>query len=244
MTESAVLQSIPNPKISFALLCGSGSVKHDTMNSLILSLQQCAIQGIEYDLITIQGLTGIDSARNIITDMFLQRGFASHLMMIDDDMAWAADLPIRMLRENVDIIGVPYKRKNIKNCRWTVNHPIPDVEVMKDKPYLMKVESIGTGMMMVNRRVFDNLNVEKAFITEEKPPIGLYFRHTIDKNGKLKSEDFSFCEKARDAGHTIWAWTDEEIAHIGNYAYTGRYSDVIGGGTYEGKREQLRIMLE
>lgn len=243
MPNPVLIEGPKNPRISFAMLCGSGSVKHDTMNSLIMSLQWCAQQGIEYDFITVQGLTGVDSARNVITDMFMQRGY-SHLCMIDDDMAWAADLPVRMLKENVDIIGVPYKRKNVKNCRWTVNHPTPNVEVMEGRPYLMKVDSLGTGMMMIKRTVFEKLDVEQAFLSEERPPIKLYFRHTIDKNGKLKSEDFSFCERARDAGFDVWAWTDEEIAHIGNYAYTGRYSDVIGGEGYKGNRLDLRVMLE
>ena len=243
MPNPVLIEGPKNPKISFGLLCGSGSIKHDTVNSLIMSMQWCAAQGIEYDYITLQGVTGVDSARNILADIFMQRDY-THLMLIDDDMAWAADLPVRLLQQNLDIVGVPYKRKNVKNCRWTVNHPIPNVEVLQGREYLMKVDSLGTGMMMVNRRVFEALRPDEAIIQDDKPPIKLYFRHTIDKNGKLKSEDFSFCESARSAGFDIWAWTDEEISHIGNYAYTGRYSDVIGGSKFEGDRLPLRLMLE
>lgn len=246
MSNPSVIESNKPPKISFAMLCGSGSVKHDTMNSLIMSMQHLARMGVEHDFITLQGVTGVDSARNIITEIFMQRDY-SHLMMIDDDMAWAADLPYRMMLENVDIIGVPYKRKNIKNCRWTVNHPVPDAEVMEGRPYLLKVDSLGTGMMMVKRHVFDKLKpfTESAIMADERPAIPLYFRHTIGENGKLKSEDFSFCENARKQGIGVWAWVDEEIAHIGNYAYTGRYSDVIGADMkYDGNRLQLQVMLE
>lgn len=246
MPSPAVISSNKQPKLSIGMLSGSGSIKHDTMNSLIMSMQFLAAHGVEHDFITLQGVTGVDSARNILTEIFMQ-GTNSHLLMIDDDMAWAADLPLRMMREGLDILGVPYKRKNIKNCRWTINHPIPDIEVMESKPYLMKVTSIGTGMMMVKRRVFETLKTfcESAIVSEERPAIPLYFRHTIDKAGKLKSEDFSFCEKARSSGVDIWAWVDEEIAHIGNYAYIGRYSDVIGSEMkYEGERLPLRVMLE
>lgn len=233
-------------KLSIAMLCGSGSVKHDTMNSLIMSRDFLSSQKIEHDFLTLQGVTGIDSARNIIADMFMSRDF-THLIMVDDDMAWAADLPFRMLQENLDILGVPYKRKNIKNCRWTVNHPIPTVGLMEGKPYLMRVDSLGTGMMMIRRNVFEKLApvCDKAIISDERPAIPLYFRHTIDANGKLKSEDFSFCELARANGFDVWAWIDEEIAHIGNYAYNGRYSDVIGfNDGYAGQRMPLRVMLE
>jgi hypothetical protein len=240
------IQGHKPPKLSIAMLCGSGSVKHDTMNSLIMSMQHLMANKIEHDYITLQGVTGIDSARNILTEIFMQNGH-SHMLLIDDDMAWAADLPYRLMQENLDIVGVPYKRKNSKNCRWTVNHPVPDVALMEGKPYLMRVDSLGCGMMMIKRGVFEKLepHVEKAIVSEERPPISLYFRHTIDKNGKLKSEDFSFCELARLHGINVWAWVDEEIAHIGNYAYTGRYSDNLGEGFwFEGPRMPLRIMLE
>lgn len=234
------------PKLSIAMLCGSGSVKHDTMNSLIMSMQHLQSVGVVYDYITLQGVTGIDSARNLITDMFLQRDF-THMLMIDDDMAWSADLPFRMLRENLEILGVPYKRKRVKNCRWTVNHPVPDVALMDGKPYLMRVDSIATGMMMVRRSTFEKLApfTERAIISEDKPPINLYFRHTIGSNGKLRSEDFSFCELARSNGIDVWAWTDEDIAHIGDYAYTGNYNtDIVQLGEYDGPREPLRVMLK
>lgn len=240
------IDGLKHPTLSIAMLCGSGSVKHDTMNSLIMSMQHLAAKGVQYDYITLQGVTGVDSARNILTEIFMQNGH-SHLLMIDDDMAWAADLPYRMMQENLDVLGVPYKRKNAKNCRWTVNHPLPEVALMDSKPYLMRVDSLGCGMMMVKRGVFDRLeaHTDKAIISEERPPISLYFRHTIDKNGKLKSEDFSFCELARSQGVDIWSWVDEEIAHIGNYAYTGRYSDNLGDGFgYDGQRLPLRVMLE
>lgn len=238
---------MPNSlSLSVALLCGSGSVKHDTMNSLIMSRDFLSSQRVKHDYITVQGVTGVDSARNILTDIFM-RGDASHMLFVDDDMAWASDLPFRMLSEGLDILGVPYKRKNIKNCRWTVNHPLPEVALMEGKPYLMRVDSLGTGMMMISRRAFEKLEpfTEKAIISEERDAVPLYFRHTIAPNGKLRSEDFSFCELARSNGIDCWAWVDEEIAHIGNYAYTGRYTDVIGDGFgYDGERMPLRIMLE
>ena len=241
-----VVQGLMPPKVSIAMLCGSGSVKMDTMNCLIQTMNQLSVMGVEHDYIALQGITGVDSARNIATSMFMERDY-SHLMMIDDDMAWSSDLVYRMLRQNLDVLGVPYLRKNIKNSLWTVNHPVPDVELMDGRPYLMKVSSVATGLMMVKRTVFERLRdkVDHAIISEEKPPIPLYFRHTIDAKGKLKSEDFSFCELARGNGIDVWAWVDEETAHIGNYAYRGRYSDIVGKDmAYGGPRLDLKIMLE
>lgn len=231
--------------ICLAMLCGSGSVKHDTMNSMIMTVQNLVARGIKYEYITVQGVTGVDSARNIITDLFLA-GDCEFILMIDDDMAWAADLPARMMKERLGILGVPYLRKNKANPRWTVNHHPVNVDVMQGREYLMRVDSIATGMMMIHRDVFVALraSTQCAIVSESKPPIPLYFRHTVDNGGKLKSEDYSFCEAASKAGIDVWAWVDEPIAHIGNYAYTGNYRDAINGVAFGGNREPLRVMLE
>ena len=231
--------------ICLAMLCGSGSVKHDTTNSLIMTIQDLIAKGIAYEYVTVQGVTGVDSARNIITDLFLA-GDCEFMLMIDDDMAWAADLPARMMKERLGILGVLYLRKNKTNPRWTVNHDPVNVDVMQGREYLMRVDSIATGMMMIHRDVFaaQFSCTRTAIISENKPPIPLYFRHTIDADGRLKSEDYSFCERARKAGIDIWAWIDEPIAHIGNYAYTGNYRNVINGAAFDGKREPLKVMLE
>lgn len=249
MPNPAVISSNEPPSLSIVMLSGSGAVKMDTMMCLLMSCQVLAKHWVKYDFISVQGVTGVDNARNIAAEIFMQ-GNHSHMLMIDDDMGWSADLPLRMLKEGVDILGVPYLRKNIKNPRWTVNHPAPDADVMQGRPYLLKVDSVATGMMMVKRSVLEKLrpSVDKAILSQESPPIPLYFRHTIDDRGVMKSEDFSFCELARKAGVDIWAWVDEEIAHIGNYAYTGRYVDKLGDAAkdmvYAGPRIPLRVMLE
>lgn len=246
MTNPIVIAGVSRPKLMLCMASGSGSVKFDSMACFVMSIQNLIQNTVPYEINLLSSITGVDAMRNINAEIFM-RSDCTHLLMIDDDMAWSADLPTRMLRENVDILGVPYKRKNIKNERWTVNHPVPDAEVMEGRPYLLKVDSIGTGMMMVSRRVFDKIRptIETAIMAGDRPAVSLYFRHTLSDKGVMRSEDFSFCELARKNGFDVWAWVDEEIAHIGNYAYTGRYSDVIGPEMkYEGSRLPLKVMLE
>lgn len=238
------------PKLFISLLCGSGSVKIDTLSSLIMTIQHLILHKVRYELGLLANITGVDSARNINAEIFTQKSDCTHMLMIDDDMAWSADLPLRLLRENVDIVGVPYRTKNIKRERWTARHTEGEQHCMSaDKLYMMKMNALGTGMMLVKRNVFEFLKpkVEHAEMGDNNQPVAQYFRHGII-DGKIRSEDFMFCEIARAAGFDVWAYVDEDIAHIGNYAYTGNYADKLD--TDETKfrsgheKISLRMMLE
>lgn len=250
MTNPLVISSPAQTKVFISMLSGSGSVKIDTMASLIMTIQNFISHKIRYELGLLAHITGVDSARNISTEIFMKSD-CTHLLMIDDDMAWASDLPLRLLSENVDIVGVPYRTKNIKRERWTARHTEGEqVCLNENRLYMMKMNALGTGMMMVKRNVFDVIKptIEHAEMGDNNQPVGMYFRHSI-VDGKVRSEDFMFCELARQQGFDVWGYVDEEIAHVGNYAYTGNYADKLEGeGTvkfrYAGKREALRVLLE
>lgn len=253
MTIPAIISSSEvvgqQPKVFISMLSGSGTVKIDTLASLIMTIQQFILHKVRYELGLLAHITGVDSARNVNAEIFMQTD-CTHMLMIDDDMAWAADLPLRLLKENVDIIGVPYRTKNIKNDRWTARHTEGEQHCMSaDKLYLMKMNALGTGMMLVRRNVFEALkpNVEHASMGDKDQPVAQYFRHGII-NGKIRSEDFMFCEIARQSGFDVWAYVDEEIAHIGPYAYIGNYADKLDTDEtkfrYQGDRVPLRVMLE
>lgn len=239
------------PKVFISLLSGSGSVKIDTMSSLIMSIQWMIQNRIRYEIGMLAHITGVDSARNISTEIFMQTD-CTHMLMIDDDIAWAADLPIRLLQENVDIVGVPYKTKNVKRPRWTARHTVDEQHcISADRLHMMRLDGLGTGMLLVRRGVFETLKatVPKAKFSDADKILSCYFQHEINPDTQqMQSEDFVFCRRAREAGYLIWGYVDEEIAHIGNYAYTGNYADMLDTDEtkfrYNGVRQPLRVILE
>jgi hypothetical protein len=78
----------------------------------------------------------------------------------------------------------------------------------KGKTGLERVTSIGCGVMLVKRHVFEKI---------ERP----WFWFENLKNHKLLGEDVYFCVKAHDFGFETWVDHDlsNEIGHVGSYTY-------------------------
>jgi hypothetical protein len=195
--------------------------------------------------------SSIDSARNILATLFV-RGSCSHMLFIDDDVVWAADLPLRMLNENVDIVGVPY-RKKIKRPEYTIKHP-RNVGSLGGRHWMILAEGLGMGMTLIRRNVFEGLipkvPLYHCFGGEEDKPQHLFFRHELvtDTDGKLKyeSEDFHFCRLARENGFELFAYIDENLPHVGRCIFDGPYNMQINGGIphgFTGERERLPVIV-
>lgn len=183
--------------------------------------------------------TGIDSARSRHATEFMKTNM-THLMFIDDDMAFPADIALRLAIEDLDIVGVPYRRKNIEP-RFTCRHG-EDLERFASRPYLIKVTGLGCGMMLIRRNVLEKLaeDLPKIKFDKDEEPITLFFQHELvqdDLVGGLAycSEDYNFCRKAKNAGFDTWAYVDEDLAHMGMVAFRGNYADILEKGSNAGE---------
>lgn len=180
--------------------------------------------------------TGVDAARSKHATEFLKTN-CTHLMMIDDDMAWAPDLVHRLIQENLDIVGVPYRRKVVEPVSFTARHEF-GLKYKVDRPYLVEVEGLGCGMTLVKREVIEALAKTAPQIRYNKggEPISMIFRHEFVEDEYLDtktymSEDYKFCRDAREAGFSVWAYVDEEVAHMGQVAFRGKYAEMLERGT-------------
>lgn len=239
------------PNIFISTPCYSGKVDLNYHTSMMMTMKFLGENRIQH-MFNYAVSTGVDAARSKHATEFL-RTKCTHFMMIDDDMAWAPDLVFRMLMENVDIVGVPYRRKMVNPVRFTARHGT-ELEYKENKPYMIKVEGVGTGMMLVKREVFEKLLPEAPAIQYNKdgPLTHMFFRHDfVDDhhiNGKTyMSEDYNFCRLARNAGFDVWAYADEETAHMGQVAYRGSYADMLEKDSdkkfrYERQRSTVRLV--
>lgn len=230
-----------------------GVVNIHYTTSLLMTVQRLIEARIHYQLDIMIG-AGIDSARSRQATNFLNSGY-SHMLMIDDDMGWAADLPIRMMQENLDVLGVPYRKKNT-GMQFNLAHE-DHVAQHPTKPYLISVDQIATGMMMVKREVFEALIPHVPLVKHHKdePPIYMFFQHAIIDTPKLgglgiQSEDYFFCDLARSKlGCEIIAYADEDVAHFGPYAYRGSYAEQLekqstNKFSVERDRDNVRILIK
>lgn len=224
---------VKQPHIMICTPTHSGKVDINYHVSMALAGSHLSNHNVHYTLDYNVGMS-IDWARSQMASMFLETN-CTHLLFVDDDMAFSADLPYRLLIENVDIVAVPYRRKQ-REVKYNIRHGVR-VKTMPDRPYMAAVESIATGMMMIRRNVLETLKPKVPFFRYDDSGKGgyLFFHHTLVDDEMVggvsyMGEDYSFCKLVRENGFDVWAYLDEQIAHIGNYSFDGKYSDYAEKG--------------
>lgn len=241
------------PHIFICTPCHSGKVDINYHISLTLATGYLNQHGVNYTLDFNVGMS-IDAARSEMASNFLAGEDYTHLLFIDDDMGFAADLPFRLLVENVDIVAVPYRRK-IRDIKYNIRHGVR-VKLLPNRPHMIAVDNIATGMMMVRKNVFQKLETKvPEYLYNDSGAKGrLFFRHDLVEDEMVgglayMGEDYYFCKLARDNGFDVWAYIDEKIAHIGPYAFEGNYREhaemeTEGNFSYPGEKLAMRILTQ
>lgn len=171
-------------------------------------------------LYTVAG-TLIFDQRQKLAEVALDEG-CDYILWVDADMRFPKDTLERLLSHDKDIVGVNATTRTIP-VKATAKNLLVDIEKKenqwisvssKGKTGLEQVTSIGCGVMLVKRKVFEN--TPKPWFWFEKIP-----------GDKLLGEDVYFCIKAHDAGFETWVDHDlsNAIGHVGSYTYGWR--DVI-----------------
>jgi GT2 family glycosyltransferase len=122
--------------------------------------------------------------------------------------------PLDLIELDKDIIGCPtpvyHFTDKVKGERpWYENaykySPRDDAYLeWPNKVGLQRVDAVGTGCMLMARRVFDHPEMRKGAFTRKLNPDG-----TVDRGN-----DISFCERARENGFKIWAHYDYRCQHF------------------------------
>lgn len=131
---------------------------------------------------------------------------ATHILWIDADQGFPADAFHRLLAHGKDIVGCTYPRR--------LGGAFSSATDLDGKPFkasstgLEQAGVIGFGFLLTRVNVFEG--------DYEMP---LFAHH--DERGYM-TEDVSFCQKVRAAGHEIWVDHDlsREIVHIGSVTLT------------------------
>lgn len=223
----------------------------------------------------------ITRARNYLVDEFLrsksgppgQETPYTHMLFIDSDIHFDPKDVIALLAMDRDIIGAPYPKKSIK--WWAIKEAIlknPNIDPKELEKLVgdyvfnavqgtgqfqvgepIEVLEIGTGYMMIKRRVFELFKdkyPEKSYRPDHigqqhfdgSRHIHAFFDCYIDRGVGLGnterylSEDYAFCQMARRIENPetpgenlkIWLCPWMRTHHIGTYAFTGDLPAVAG----------------
>jgi len=142
--------------------------------------------------------------RNDLCKRFLETD-ADYLLMFDGDcIPQNAERVLDMADYDKDIIGavcfgfskrmiVPFAMKQREDYKY-------DVQDLALNQGVVEVDGIGSGNMMIARRVLEN--------------IPFPFRNDYDPEGiKMRGLDFNFCRRAKKLGYSVWCDTDNLVSH-------------------------------
>lgn len=204
---------------------------------------------LAYDYIQNESL--ITRARNNLAHRFLKTD-SDALLFIDADQGFDAEEVYKLITSGKKLIGAVSPMKNINwgsvimankfgqsdlesfSGHFNVNFPEDATEINLKEP--VEVDSIGTGMMFIDRKVFDKVKPicleyiasDKngiCVISEESEKITEYFATFIDENGVLLSEDFEFCRKWKSLGKKVYIAPWVRLTHTGSYVFKGKFAE-------------------
>lgn len=187
----------------------------------------------------------INRARNTLTEMFLRTNF-DYLLFIDADQGFDADAVLRMVEENLDILGaaVPMKGINWKRVEKAVKDGKTDLEkhtaiynvnmskeqrqALSSNPNsVCEVNYIGTGLMLVKRNVLEVLKEDVGAYRSDQLLVGTikkgdtiydFWKTVVDpESERLLSEDYNFCKLWKDHGGKIYLAPYVKVMHVGTY---------------------------
>lgn len=170
------------------------SIKTRTVYSLCAMLKDFPY---DYDICFKDG-GSLHGNREAIAQFAIDNG-SSHLLFIDSDMAFDRDAVLRLVERNKDVIGADYNHRRLPLVGTARN------KVENDG--IVECESVATGFMLIKTDVL------------KKMPHPWFFWKYNDKGEVTMAEDYWFCEKAREAGASIWVDNTLSVKHIGEFLY-------------------------
>ena len=219
--ESIVTASIkdaPVPPSKCAVLVPTlGPVEHKCDESL----KKLEERG--YHVIRMRGYSQIDLGRSQLASDVLDQGFEETLW-IDSDVVFEPDDVERLRSHGKEIVSAIYPKKG---RRALASHVLPGTKeiVFGKEGGLVEILYAATGFLLVKRKVYHDIQHQLGLPSCNQrfgQPVVPYFLPLIKPDGIGQwylSEDYSFCERARQCGYKIWADTSIRLGHIGKYTY-------------------------
>lgn len=190
-----VLVGIPN----------TGSIRIETMTSLVYALQNTPVQYSFHTPISCY----VHMNREEVVKMAIKTG-ADYILFVDTDMKFDATAISKLLDMNVDIACGHYHQRKFPPTSVVIQLD-PPLDKLPEKP--IKVRAAGTGFMLIKIGVFQRMKQPWFFFEPE------LLNDKFEVEQKAVGEDVYFCDKARACGFDIWLEPNVHIGHIGEAVY-------------------------
>jgi hypothetical protein len=185
--------------------------------------------GVSIQISNVSGCSVVSRVRNIIAHEFLESQ-AEHLLMIDSDMTFNADDIFRMLawsqtKPIVAAVGVARKKEKVYFSSLDQDE---DNNIIMDRMGLVKVKRVGTGFIMIQRKVFETMrdaHPEWKYMDQNTGKmLQSFFDFKSTPEGYV-GEDYVFCDRAHEHGFTAWVDPTIKLGHMGVMEYEGSFGE-------------------
>jgi hypothetical protein len=188
---------------------------------------EAALRGVEalgYRVRRSDASAAIDRARSELATQALAEGY-DELLWIDSDIAFEPEAVDHIRSHRLPVVGGLYAKRGKREFGCTF---LPGTTEMTlgDGGGLMEVRYIGTPFLLTHRGVYEDiartfaLPVCNASLGVPSVP---YFLPMVlrdsERGAWYLSEAWSFCERARQAGHKVMIDTSIRLWHLGTYGY-------------------------
>ena len=217
-------------KIHFLTPCYGGNITEVCFSSYLGFTIMAMQNNINFQIDTLSNESNVNRARNSCAAKFLS-GECTHLMFVDADIQFDPKDIVKLINHDKDIVGGIYPQKTLPP-KMVVN----TIDNGKTEGDLIEVGTLGTGFMLVKRRVFEEMIAHGA--TPYVDDIGLtkeensnqydFFQCTIDSKGRYLTEDWSFCRRWRELGGSIWADKTIGLTHVGYFRFPPNMEQLNG----------------
>lgn len=211
--------------------------------------------GIGYSWSNVYNESLIPRGRNRLTDMYLKQTKHTHAVYIDADIGFEPDDILAMLELDLDIVGAGCVKKNLdweRIQKVFKRHPdrvFTQDEIMQfSGDYVIQFEkfeggtreinlgepqevrTLGTGLLMVRRNVFEEFQrryPDRWYESPEDPSalpgaIHDFFNCGVNQTTrKYDSEDYWFCVDCKAIGFKVWLLPWMKTTHMGTFTFVG-----------------------
>ena len=145
----------------------------------------------------------------------------SHLLFVEDDMAFPPELVGDMLDFDKPLVGAFYAKRQLPP------RMVGAAVSWEESNGFVRADHIGAGVMLIRRDVITTMLEKLPDIVDEVSPslqalVPMKLKRLIRAFDPVsrRSEDVSFCHRWKQCGGEIWANRKHTIGHIGPHTFT------------------------
>ncbi|WP_156908796.1 hypothetical protein [Bradyrhizobium murdochi] len=212
----------------------SGDVRHECALSLIEVSEQLSKADVDHLIEFVPGML-ITAARNKLATKVLREGF-THLLFVDADIGFHAQLVLDMIAAERDFVACTYLKRELPEApraphesvsKWLEGAGkyavVPHSNTRNED--ITEVSRVGLGLALIRNGVFEIMQPKCKQYDLDGVQIE-FFRLGVVGN-EFRTEDYDFCERWRKLGGGVFVLTQADTTHTGPITLRGCYSAAL-----------------